>query len=169
MAAPHIWQQRLTCRCRFRRAARREEVPQDKPHAVETINNSSIIDDYIDSVETVADTIQLLSDLCEISSSGGFQLEKLASSHQEVLKHFPQDQWSKAMRIPDDDVMEFASEDDRSWDPQTKTLGVAWKVTSDVLTSVANPQESTAWNKLRCSGWLTSSSTLSGLWSPTSL
>ena len=94
------------------------------------IQRDFYVDDGLTSCETVEEAISLLQDTRTICSQGQLKLHKLLSSHREVLKGFPSDDWAiSEVNFANDDHVERA-------------LGLKWNVHSDMFLFSFNPKES---------------------------
>ena len=94
------------------------------------IQRDFYVDDGLTRCETVEEAISLLHDTRTICSQGQLKLHKLLSSHREVLKGFPSDDWAiSEVNFANDDHVERA-------------LGLKWNVHSDMFLFSFNPKES---------------------------
>ncbi len=64
---------------------------QEYPRAVETIHLSTLIDDVLDSVDTVQEAKNTLLQVRKVFAAAGMEMAKHHSSSQEVLKSLPPD------------------------------------------------------------------------------
>ena len=89
------------------------------PRAVETILESTYMDDCMDSVETVEEAIKMRTQLLEIWKSAGMQAKKWATNSSEVLNVIPEQDRTQVFRVcKNDDIV-------------MKTLGVKWFAQED--------------------------------------
>ena len=109
------------------------------PRAVETVLESTHVDDTSDSFETEEEAIEVghfLRD--EIYAKVGMNLRKFASNSPTVLKSFKEEEWASGI------VHEFFKDNYSIQMPTKKILGVAWDIQTDELSfpegSFANPE-----------------------------
>ena len=92
------------------------------PAAVETIAQNFYVDDYLKSVPTVSEAINLVSELKMLVAEGGFNLTKWTSNSPEVVSKVPYSDRSKKAQ---ERVLDALTED--------RALGVCWRVHEDHL------------------------------------
>ena len=100
--------------------------------AINTLRRNFYVDDMLRSVATVAEACDLVKEMKELLSRGGFNLTKFLSSEREVVKVIPENdkakQWQK-------DLGETAL-------PSESALGLKWDVETDCFTYEAIIAES---------------------------
>ena len=95
--------------------------------AVETVMESTHVDDTSDSFETEAEAIEVMQFLkTKIYGEIQMNLRKFASNSEEVMKSFPQEDWASNYElIGNNTKLEM---------PTKAVLGVSWNTEKDVLT-----------------------------------
>ena len=101
------------------------DYEQSYPRAVETILHSTIVDDNIDSVNTVEEAIQLLKDLKQIYKEAGMTIAKFSSNKREVMEAFEESDKAAHIKLLEDK--------DYSSEISTKALGVGCDLQTDTL------------------------------------
>ena len=101
------------------------DYEQTYPRAVETILHSTIVDDNIDSVNTVEEAIQLLKDLKQIYKEAGMTIAKFSSNKREVMEAFEESDKAAHIKLLEDK--------DYSSEISTKALGVGCDLQTDTL------------------------------------
>ena len=61
------------------------------PEAADAIINRHYMDDYLDSCESVAESIQLIKEVITVHGAGGFEIRNFISSSREVLESLPEE------------------------------------------------------------------------------
>ena len=61
------------------------------PKAADAIINRHYMDDYLDSCESAAESIQLIKEVITVHGAGGFEIRNFISSSREVLESFPEE------------------------------------------------------------------------------
>lgn len=101
---------------------------KDNPHirsqVTDTIMNNFYVDDCLSSLPTVQDAVQLISDLMELCSKGGFQLTKWVSNNRAVLSSIKEEERGKHIRSLDLDKDQL---------PIDRALGLQWSVEDDTF------------------------------------
>ncbi|XP_071832390.1 uncharacterized protein [Apostichopus japonicus] len=95
---------------------------QDK--VIESVINDFYVDDFLKSVATDEEGIQIYRDLKEIMASGGFKLGKWVSNSKRLLESIPEDDRAKELKGLDLENDEL---------PKERALGVQWCVERDQL------------------------------------
>lgn len=91
---------------------------------VDIVYNNFYVDDYLVSVPTDSDAVQLYLRLTEMCSRGGFSLTKLISNSRTVLNAIPEEDRDKKVKNLDLE---------RDTLPLERALGVLWCAESDVF------------------------------------
>ena len=99
------------------------------PRAAEAVQKSSIVDDIMDSVQTVEEAIQMYKDLKQLFDECGMNIRKFFSNHEEVLNAIPTEDRAKNIDII---LGDKATADI----PYTivKALGMIWLSKPDIFT-----------------------------------
>ncbi len=110
------------------------------PQAAETVIHSTLVDDNLDSCDSVQEATDLGRQLVGLFAEAGMQLGKIMSSHREVREAFPEE-----MRAESLDVAEFCTQDLDN--PVVKTLGIIYLSKEDAFGYAANIPEVKKWTK----------------------
>ncbi len=89
------------------------------PRAAETVIRSTLVDDNLDSVDTVEEGKRLAAELKELYAEAGMELRKVVSNSEEVWEQF-----SEVERSPSINMAEICTKDLTL--PLVKTLGVIY-------------------------------------------
>ncbi|XP_044744687.1 uncharacterized protein LOC123306650 [Coccinella septempunctata] len=65
------------------------EFQDEYPRAANAIKYTHYMDDYLDSVDTVEEVIQLIKEVIHIHSEGGFEIRCWISNSKEILNQVP--------------------------------------------------------------------------------
>ena len=110
------------------------------PRASETVLESTLVDDNLDSVSSTEEAIQLIQDLKKIYTACGMKITKFISNSHEVLASVTEEERAKDVDIAGMEAKENL--------PLVKVLGVVWKGAEDLFTFTAEPPEpTTKWSK----------------------
>ena len=108
----------------------------DFPLAAETIDKSTYMDDYMDSVQSEIQGTQLYHQLSALLMKAGMDARKWLSNSSKVLGKIPLEDRKAEVDL------------DRSQLPCAKTLGVWWRADTDVFTFKEKvPEEDTTYTK----------------------
>ncbi len=99
-------------------------LKEEFPRAAEMVIHSTLVDDNLDSVDTVEEAVQLIKDAQQLYARAGMKLRKIISSSADVLKEFPAEE-----RSPTLDLASFCVKDE--FVPLVKTLGVIYLCEKD--------------------------------------
>ncbi|XP_070067090.1 uncharacterized protein [Drosophila virilis] len=102
-----------------------ERFVAEHPDAVKAICEKTFVDDWLQSVDTGAEMIQLAE--TEIHASGGFEMRRWTSNSKQVIQALEDDCEELDKRISAQD------------DAQEKVLGLWWLPGQDLLTFVVTP------------------------------
>ncbi|XP_058828346.1 uncharacterized protein LOC131688193 [Topomyia yanbarensis] len=93
------------------------------PRAVEAILKAHYVDDYLDSVDTIDEAVQIVEDVKHVHAQGGFEIRNFSSNSSEVLRRLGEtkDVQKKSM------ILEKISDSER-------VLGMVWRPALDVFT-----------------------------------
>ena len=94
------------------------------PEAADAIINRHYMDDYLDSCESVAESIQLIKEVITVHGAGGFEIRNFISSSREVLESLPEE-----LRSMKNNNLALQAEL-----PVERTLGLHWDQEDDVFT-----------------------------------
>ena len=97
---------------------------QFREEVINAVINDFYVDDFLKSVSTDEEGIQMYRDLKDIMASGGFRLSKWISNSRKLLESIPEDDKAK-------EVKGLNLEDDKL--PKERALGVQWCVEKDQL------------------------------------
>jgi hypothetical protein len=104
-----------------------QKYKQQYPHAVEALVHSTLIDDVLDSADTVEDAASRLLQVKEILATAGMELAKCHASRPEVLAQLPRSAVAEG-------VLDLASTCNKPEDlGGVKALGVAFDPRVDAL------------------------------------
>jgi len=105
-----------------------QKMIEDYPRAVETIQNSTYMDDSLDSVQTDEMAIKLKDQLEKVWKSLGMTTGKWLTNSQKVMEDIPVDQRSDRLDLDDKEKLSI------------KTLGICWNPADDKfsITSTVN-------------------------------
>ncbi len=120
-----------------------DEVGSER--AKETVYRSTIVDDNLDSVETIKEAIELRKQLTKIYAHGNMKIKKWQSNEDAVLADLPDEEKGKHLDISG--VAADLMEEDQLL---TKTLGIVWSPSHDCFTFAFAPPEdlsSLTWTK----------------------
>ena len=110
------------------------------PVAVDTILRSTLIDDVLDSADSIQEARELLQQVRTILSEAGMAMAKFHANHPDILASIPGDQRAGSPKLLQDP-------NQRDMMPELKTLGVSYDPTADVFSFPALQVESTLWTK----------------------
>ncbi|XP_061724327.1 uncharacterized protein LOC133530432 [Cydia pomonella] len=78
----------------FIRDKNAQQFSETKPNAVRAIMHSHYVDDFIDSLPTESEAINIIDDVSTVHKFGGFEIRGWTSNNKNVLSHLPKDQLS---------------------------------------------------------------------------
>ena len=113
---------------------------ETKPRAAETIIKSTLVDDNLDSVDSVEEAIKLAYDLKSIFNDAGMKIRKFISNSEEVLKALAEGDVS-----PSIDMAGFMDVDQTL--PVVKTLGVIYLAVEDAFSFRMEKPKEDRWTK----------------------
>ena len=99
-----------------------DNISEFQEDVVNTVKRNFYVDDCLKSVRSVENAVEVVNQLREILSRGGFRLTKWSCNRSEVLDTIPQDE--KAPSVLDLDL-------DKDKLPVQRTLGLHWDMESD--------------------------------------
>eukprot|EP00117_Sycon_ciliatum_P035683 scpid49170/ scgid26997/ len=107
------------------------KVATEYPLAADGINNSTYMDDTMDSVETDEEAVQLYTELMTVWSGCGMSARKWISNSATLLEKIPAEHRAASVNLTSDGL------------PTTKTLGISWQASSDSfsISATAAPQQ----------------------------
>ena len=103
-----------------------DNVGEFSEDIVKTVKRNFYVDDCLKSVRSVGNAVEVVDQLREILSRGGFRLTKWSCNRSEVLDKIPQDE--KAPSVLDLDL-------DKDKLPVKRTLGLHWNMENDKFMS----------------------------------
>ncbi|XP_058828395.1 uncharacterized protein LOC131688239 [Topomyia yanbarensis] len=111
------------CSSQFIKNKNAREFEQQYPRAVEAIINAHYVDDFLDSVDTVKEAVELVTEVKHVHAQAGFEIRNFLSNSQEVLQQLGETQniQDKSLNL---DVSIYAE----------RVLGMVWKPTVDLFT-----------------------------------
>jgi len=112
-----------------RTAEDKGELSED---VVKTVKRNFYVDDCLESVKSVENAVEVVDQLREILSKGGFRLTKWSCNRSEVLDTIPQ--VGKAQSALDLDL-------DKDELPMQRTLGLHWDMESDKFMFKVAPKD----------------------------
>lgn len=101
-----------------------DNVQEYGQKVTEAIKRDFYVDDFVRSVDTSEEAIDLAHGVREVLSKGGFNLTKWMSNDRDVLNTIPEEHRAKGVKnlnLNDDDL------------PTERTLGVVWDVECDQI------------------------------------
>ncbi|XP_070066879.1 uncharacterized protein [Drosophila virilis] len=104
-----------------------ERFVAEHPDAVKVICENTFVDDWLQSVDTGAEMIQLAETVKRIHASGGFEMRRWTSNSKQVIQALEDDCEGLDKRISAQD------------EAQEKVLGLWWLPGQDLLTFVVTP------------------------------
>ncbi|XP_070067137.1 uncharacterized protein [Drosophila virilis] len=104
-----------------------ERFVAEHPDAVKAICENTFVDDWLQSVDTGAEMIQLSETVKRIHASGGFEMRRWTSNSKQVIQALEDDCEELDKRISAQD------------EAQEKVLGLWWLPVQDLLTFVVTP------------------------------
>ena len=110
------------------------------PRAAETVIRSTLVDDNLDSVDTVEEGKELAGQLKDLYTKAGMELRKVISNSEEVWEQF-----SEVEKSPSINVADICAKDLTL--PMVKTLGVIYIGGEDVFTFHMKSPTTTKWTK----------------------
>ena len=121
------------------------------PKAANTMKTSSIVDDVLDSTESVDEAVEIIEGIIAINESIGLPMAKFASNSRELVKRLPNVSFSTSMLefikyvTPEGQIGEDLDQ------PTMRTLGQYWRMDTDRFTYKSyTKEEETIWTKLKC-------------------
>ena len=115
------------------------------PRAAETVLESTLVDDNLDSVATEEEALQLIDDLKLLYGSCGMNIKKFISNSSKVLASLPEEDRAKDIDLAELKVWDSANM------PLVKTLGVIWLAAQDHFTFASTiPDLEQTWTKRLC-------------------
>ena len=99
-----------------------DNIAEFSEEVVKTVKRNFYVDDCLKSVKSVGNAVEVVDQLREILSKGGFRLTMWSYNRSEVLDAIPQDE--KAPSVLDLDL-------DKDKLPMQRTLGLHWDMESD--------------------------------------
>ncbi|XP_062702756.1 uncharacterized protein LOC134285626 [Aedes albopictus] len=110
------------CSLQFVKNLNAEEQADEFPKAAEAVKTSHYVDDYLDSVDTVDEAVQLAEDVKTVHARGGFEIRHWLSNSSEVIER----------------IGECSSESSKCFlkdkcSGTERILGMTWQPTEDVL------------------------------------
>ncbi|XP_065088007.1 uncharacterized protein LOC135709538 [Ochlerotatus camptorhynchus] len=109
------------CIAQFVKNRNAEEFSEEFPRAAKAITNNHYVDDYLDSVDTVDEAIELMKQVKYIHASGGFEICQFVSNSREVLHNLG--------------VLQEVSNKNLNLDSESeRVLGMFWIPGSDIFT-----------------------------------
>ncbi len=110
-------------------------VREKYPRAAETVINSTLVDDNLDSCDTVQEAVELGKQLIQLYGEAGMQLGKIISNERQVLEAFPEE-----MAAPSLDIAQFCQEESVT---TVKALGLIYLPGDDVFSFTFEPPPET--------------------------
>ncbi len=111
------------------------------PKAVEAIHHSTLIDDVLDSSDSVEEATTILSQTRLIFSQAGMKMTKFYSSHPQVLGAVPREDWAKGL-------LDVAEACHRDVDPAPiKALGMQYDPQDDCFRFAPPKFKEETWSK----------------------
>ncbi|XP_063366074.1 uncharacterized protein LOC134654552 [Cydia amplana] len=107
----------------FIRDKNAQQFIETKPNAVRAIMHSHYVDDFIDSLPTESEAINIIDDVSTVHKFGGFEIRGWTSNNKNVLSHLPKDQLStngESLLVDGENKTQ-------------RTLGLLWDPSQDTL------------------------------------
>ncbi|XP_062710822.1 uncharacterized protein LOC134288907 [Aedes albopictus] len=111
------------CSAQFVKNTNAQDFASQFPRAAEAIINAHYVDDYLDSVDTIDEAVELVKDVKFVHAQGGFDIRNFSSNSSEVLQRL-----GEAENVNDKSMVL-----DKPPDTE-RVLGMVWKSTVDVFT-----------------------------------
>ncbi|XP_062716949.1 uncharacterized protein LOC115265221 [Aedes albopictus] len=99
------------------------EYSEQYPRAVEAVIKNHYVDDFLDSVDSVEEAVELVQQVKDIHAAAGFQFGKILSNEQEVLDRLGETSSAISKPLPVDK--------DRAYE---RVLGITWIPSEDIFT-----------------------------------
>ena len=99
------------------------EFNESYPKAASAIIKRHFVDDYLDSEDTVEESIQLIQEVIKVHSYGGFEIFNWSSNSKEVLESIPVE-----LRAKERKDLSLLSEL-----PTERILGLQWNMDKDIF------------------------------------
>jgi len=109
-----------------------EDKGEFSEDVVKTVKRNFYVDDCLESVKSVENAVEVVDQLREILSKGGFRLTKWSCNRSQVLDTIPQ--VGKAQSVLDLDL-------DKDKLPMQRTLGLHWDTESDKFMFKVAPKD----------------------------
>ncbi|XP_065091343.1 uncharacterized protein LOC135712305 [Ochlerotatus camptorhynchus] len=110
------------CSLQFVKNLNADELAEEFPKAAEAVKENHYVDDYLDSVDTVDEAVQLVDEVRTIHAKGGFEIRHWLSNSSDVIDRIG----ACSEGISKCFVMDKCSSTER-------VLGMAWQPTEDVF------------------------------------
>ncbi|XP_062703662.1 uncharacterized protein LOC134286107 [Aedes albopictus] len=110
------------CSTQFAKNINAMEHSMELPEAAAAIIENHYVDDYLDSVDSVDEAVQLASDVRTVHARGGFQIRHWMSNSPEVLRRIGEQN--------SQEVKSFVMDKDSQ---QERILGMVWLPSEDVF------------------------------------
>ena len=129
-----------------------QDFAEKYPLAVETIIQSTIMDDHTDSAPTEDGVYDIVTQIAEMHARIGLSIGKFASNSLEASKRLPSSISKSEGMIG---LEKFTSDTEYAPGtepkaPQVKTLGQQWDMANDVMTYNVNKTVDKKWTKAAC-------------------
>ena len=117
-----------------------KELEKKYPRAAESVLNSTIMDDTVDSFKTVEEAVLVMRDLEKIFKECGMECGKYCTNSLEVLGKIPEEKRTQVLKVSA--VSEVETEN------QVKTLGIRMDCVKDQIFFKPLEIKETTWTKL---------------------
>ncbi|XP_058816807.1 uncharacterized protein LOC131680103 [Topomyia yanbarensis] len=111
------------CSAQYIKNTNAEDFRSQFPRATEAILKAHYVDDYLDSVDTVDEAIQIIEEVKYVHAKGGFEIRHFSSNSREVLRRLGEVKHVKDKSMLLDKIAEAE-----------RVLGMVWKPAEDVFT-----------------------------------
>ena len=112
------------------------------PEAAESVLQSSIVDDILDSTDNIEQAKQNIEHLKLIFENNGMKVTKWLSNDASVLADVPREEWAPDLQLG------ITSEYEHT--PIFKTLGMVWNAETDMFSFYQEIPEFSPWTKRKC-------------------
>ncbi|XP_062547153.1 uncharacterized protein LOC134212888 [Armigeres subalbatus] len=111
------------CSAQYIKNRNAKDFASQFPRAASAIVNAHYVDDYLDSVDTVDEAVQLVQEVKYVHAQGGFDIRNFLSNSSEVLRRLNQTE----------NVQDKSMNLDKIADTE-RILGMIWRPAADVFT-----------------------------------
>ncbi|XP_055605117.1 uncharacterized protein LOC129753328 [Uranotaenia lowii] len=127
-----------------------QEFKQTSPRAVEGIINGHYVDDYAESFSTVAEAIQIATEIKSIHAAGGFNIRDWRSNSEKVVKALDGNVSSEPKSLKLETTLTAERVLGMHWLPHDDVLGYSTALAPELQEIVSSKRKPTKREALRC-------------------